>query len=77
MMASSNIANVNLSQNQQKTKERKDFEEGENQTEFVVLLRHHNEEESDWLNGESETELGEQLKLNKKGKHTCRVGVIG
>ena len=42
-----------------------------------MLLRHHNEEESDWLNGESETELGEQLKLNKKGKHTCRVGVIG
>ena len=42
-----------------------------------MLLRHHSEEESDWPNGESETELGKQLKLNIKGKRACRVGVIG
>ena len=66
-----------MSQNQRKSEEREDLEESENYSELVVLLRHHNEEECDWPNGESETELGEQLKLNKKGKHACRVGVIG
>ena len=41
------------------------------------LFRYHSEEESDWLYGESETELEKQLKLNKKDKHACRVGIIG
>ena len=40
------------------------------------LLRHHSEEESDWSDGEFNTELGKLLK-KLKGKHTCRVGVVG
>ena len=35
-----------------------------------MLLRHNNREKSDWSNGDSKTELGEQLKLKNKGK--CR-----
>ena len=36
--------------------------------ELAVLLRHHSEED-----GQTE----QKPKLNKKGKHSCRVGVIG